>query len=118
MMSRFSCLSVMIAALLVTAPPTQATQVQVHVSLSGLNLDTPQGAHDLIFRIRSAAAEPCGGNDVHDPYWSSRYDACIREAVSNVVKAVNRPLVTQAYVAMYPHDAARQHAQPPVVASN
>ncbi|HEX7236982.1 MAG TPA: UrcA family protein [Gammaproteobacteria bacterium] len=82
------------------------------VHYGDLDLKTRQGADQLYSRINMAAMRVC--QDITEPYvrLTRTYTNCRHEAVSDAVREVNTPLVTQAYeqhAAKYLGETATHH---------
>jgi UrcA family protein len=95
----------MVPAISLASDPLENGSVSVKVNLQGLNLSSPAGAEKLVTRISIAAELACGTEAKHDPLRSDLFDRCHREKVAAAIRAVARPLVTQAYVERFPHEA-------------
>jgi len=67
------------------------------VRYGDLDLKTRQGADELYSRLNMAAMRVC--QDLMEPYvrLTRSYTDCRHEAVSDAVREINTPLVTQAY---------------------
>jgi UrcA family protein len=64
------------------------------VDYSNVDLSTIEGVKDMYGRLHTAAEKVC--NDLDGQYLSLRY-ACVRDAMSNAVQSVNKPLLTWYY---------------------
>jgi UrcA family protein len=64
---------------------------QMRVSFAGLDLDTADGATELLNRIQTAAHTLCDAWDGPD---SESRNQCMTKAVRAAVKQINRPQVT------------------------
>ncbi len=85
---------------------------QTTVRYGDLDLKTRQGADELYSRLNMAAMRVC--QDITEPYvrLTRAYTDCRHEAVSDAVREVNTPLVTQAYerhAAKYLGETATHH---------
>ena len=69
------------------------------VSYSGLDLDSPAGARILYSRLLLAAHAVC--DDSQSVIRPRTPNSCMRKALGDAVTTVNRPLLTQLYVAHY-----------------
>jgi UrcA family protein len=76
------------------------------VNTSGLDLNTIGGAESLLKRLSIAAANACGMEAKFDPLRTDKFDHCYQRTLSNAIRTVNRPLVTQAFAVHYPQAAA------------
>jgi hypothetical protein len=81
------------------------------VNLQGLDLSSPAEAEKLVTRISVAAELACGTEAKHVPLRSDLFDRCYRGKVAAAIRAVGRPLVTQAYVERFPHEATMHDVQ-------
>jgi UrcA family protein len=82
------------------------------VHYGDLDLKTRQGADELYSRINMAAMRVC--QDITEPYvrLTRTYTNCRHEAISDAVREVNTPLVTQVYeqhAAKYLGETATHH---------
>jgi UrcA family protein len=95
--------SIVSAALVLTAThiacaATAAdTPIQVPVNYAGLDLSTPSGAKVMYARLHAAAEQVCEPLDGADLSLGVRRRACIQKAMSNAVREVDKPLLTQIY---------------------
>jgi UrcA family protein len=78
-----------------TQDPEETYRTTVHYG--DLDLKTHQGADALYSRINLAATRVC--EDESEPYvrLTRTYTECRHEAISDAVRVINNPLVTQAY---------------------
>jgi UrcA family protein len=72
---------------------------QRSVGYSDLDTGTSAGAAALYRRIKNAAAEVCGPSVTLDLTMVAAAKACQDKAIRTAVIAVNKPLVTRAYLA-------------------
>jgi UrcA family protein len=91
----------------VAAGSLDAGPVELKVTAAGLDLNTPEGIGTFFGRITAAAEQACGPDDKMDLKRSAAYKHCYSQAIVNVVRTINRPLLTQVYVARYPTEAAQ-----------
>jgi UrcA family protein len=82
--------------------------VSRRVSYAGIDLSTPQGAHTVYVRLKSAARALCTGSDpvYTAPSWV--YSKCIEDALAKVIRNTHRPLMSQAFVSDYGMEVAAQ----------
>lgn len=73
------------------------------VQFADLNLDSPEGAARLLWRIRSAAERVCA-NPAKSLEKKMQEKACIKFAVANAVATVDRPTLSR-YVMVRPSTA-------------
>jgi UrcA family protein len=73
------------------------TPIQVPVNYAGLDLSTTAGAKVMYARLHAAAEQVCEPLDGADLSLSVRHRACIQKAMSNAVREVDKPLLTQIY---------------------
>jgi UrcA family protein len=95
------------------ADPIGSDRVTVKVSTAGLDLSSAVGAQELYKRLTAAAGNACGFEAEFDALRTAKFDHCYRETLAHAVSAVNRPLVTQAYMQHH----GRENASLTVVAS-
>jgi len=81
--------------------------VELKVTAAGLDLNTPEGIGTFFGRITAAAEQACGPDDKLDLKRAALYKRCYNQAIVDVVRTINRPLLTQVYVARYPTEAAQ-----------
>jgi UrcA family protein len=80
----------------------------VKVTSAGLDLSTDSGALGMFKRLTGAAEQACGGAAARfDALHAPHFRLCYKETLSNAIRTLNQPMVTHAYVAQYPQDAAR-----------
>ena len=84
-----------------------AAPVELKVTAAGLDLNTPEGIGTFFGRITAAAEQACGQDDKMDLKRAALYKRCYNQAIVDVVRTINRPLLTQLYVARYPSEAAQ-----------
>jgi UrcA family protein len=96
----------LVPAMALASDPMENGSVSVKVSLTGLDLNSPAGAEKLVRRISIAAEQACGAEAKYDPLRTAMFDHCHRDRVAEAVRAISRPLVTQAYIASFPREAA------------
>ena len=77
------------------------TTVSRQVSAAGIDLNTPEGAHVMYFRLKKAARALCSTSDPVEKAPSWVYRACMQEALAQVVRDAHRPFLTQAFVSDY-----------------
>jgi UrcA family protein len=87
--------------------PAEADHVEAKVSASGLDLNSEAGAGEFLTRLIVAARQACTLDDKKDPEKNARYRHCYDQAIVDVVRTVNRPVLTQLYAARYPNEAER-----------
>jgi UrcA family protein len=94
-----------LASLSLVAPlagrAAEATTVSRRVSAAGIDLDTPEGAHVMYFRLKKGARALCSTSDPVEKAPSWVYRACMEEALAKVVRDAHRPFLTQAFVSDY-----------------
>lgn len=95
-----------LASLSLAAPPASRaaeaiTSVSRQVSAAGIDLNTPEGAHVMYFRLKTAARALCSTSDPVERAPSWVYRACMEEALANAVRDAHRPFLTQAFVSDY-----------------
>jgi UrcA family protein len=99
------CLTTAIAIMVVPAVSQaggeEAPVLQKAVSHAGLDLNTDQGARAFYTRLRAAALSVCYATESAIPGSYSSDNPCVKKAIGDAVRAVNRPQVTQLYVAVY-----------------
>jgi UrcA family protein len=91
----------------VAAGSPDAGVIELKVTAAGLDLNTPEGIGTFFGRITAAAEQACGPDDKMDLKRATLYKHCYNQAIVNVVRTINRPLLTQVYVARYPSEAAQ-----------
>lgn len=64
------------------------------VRFQDLNLESPEGAAVLYRRINAAAHEVCGDPD---RYQELKPNRCVKDAVSQAIAQVDRPMLTSLY---------------------
>ena len=67
------------------------------VHYADLNINSPAGAEVLYQRIRSAAEQVCGNVDSRRLAEAAAAKACVDRAMSESVRAVNAPRLTDTY---------------------
>jgi UrcA family protein len=77
------------------------TAVSRRVSAAGIDLNTPEGAQVIYFRLKRAASALCSASDPVEKAPSWVYRACMQEALAKVVRDAHRPFLTQAFVSDY-----------------
>lgn len=75
--------------------------VAYQVSTQGLDLDKPAGARELYSRIKHAADVVCTHGMRVDLAPPKDPKACYEHALGQAVRMVNRPLLTQLYMATH-----------------
>jgi UrcA family protein len=90
-------IAVLTAALVTGAHATD--DLKMHVNYADLNINTPAGATVLYRRIRNAATAVCGVANERDLAIAARAQACVFQAVSEAVAAVDNPHLTSVYEA-------------------
>jgi len=102
--------SAMLVAVALCAAPVMSQAgsetVAVKVNAAGLDLGSPAGAQKMFARLTVAAEQACGFESEFDAVRTAKFDHCFRDSLSNAVRALNRPLVTQLYVERHPREAA------------
>jgi UrcA family protein len=93
-------------------PPAEET-FRTTVHYGDLNLQTRQGADALYSRLSMAAGRVC--EDAGDIYvrLTHSYQECRHEAVSDAVREINSPLVTQAFEQHAPKELGVAHHTTP-----
>lgn len=72
--------------------------VQLAVPYSDLDLNREAGAKTMMFRIRAAATDACGGQpNIREMRERKIFKGCFRQAVAEAVDQLGAPLVTAAY---------------------
>ena len=72
--------------------------MHIAVPYGDLNLSRSAGAETMMFRIRSAATEACGGlPDIKEMRERKVFKGCFRQAVGQAVDELGAPLVTAAF---------------------
>jgi UrcA family protein len=84
-----------------------ADRVELKVTAAGLDLNTPEGVGTFFGRITAAAEKACGPDDKMDLKRAALYKRCYNQAIVDVIRTINRPILTQLYVARYPSEAAQ-----------
>ena len=86
------------------------------VPYGDLNLNSPLGAHKMLWRIKQAATFVCGGQpDIRELTERTRFRVCVREATDGAVAQLNAPLVTALHTgrpiedARFAQDGAPRH---------
>lgn len=92
-----------VASLTMLSSATQAAESadslpQKVVSFKDLNLSSTEGVSVLFGRIKSAARDVCGHVDQRELASVAAAKACIDQATSRAISAVNRPLLTSLYL--------------------
>lgn len=84
-----------LAAVPLPAPAQDAsTQTEV-VSFADLNLNSPEGAKAMFYRITSTAKRLCGDEpDVGEIVGFSAWRICVKDAINGAVGRLDAPLVT------------------------
>jgi UrcA family protein len=81
------------AAGVATAQPDPEGSVQIKATAADLN--TPDGARKLAFRLRVAAYKVCGGYTPHGRE-AADFDACRQSAIEHAVAGLNAPVLAKA----------------------
>jgi UrcA family protein len=76
-----------------SAQPVPNNTVRIKVAAADLN--TPDGARKLAFRIRVAAYKVCGG-DMRYSREATDFDNCRQSAIGRAVAGLNAPVLTRA----------------------
>jgi UrcA family protein len=99
-----------IAALALSAVATAATRAddRIVVKYGDLNLASEAGVANLLSRIRNAAESVCGQQETRILALRGHYVACVEEAVSRTVAAVDDARLTSFHL---------EHGTPPVLAA-
>jgi UrcA family protein len=87
-----------------TATEEQAPVLQRAVSHRNLDLDTDRGARAFYSRLRTAALSVCYATESVMPGSYSSENPCVKKAIGDAVRSVNRPNLTQLFVAAYRSD--------------
>jgi UrcA family protein len=73
-------------------------RVTLNVPYSDLDLTRPAGAKTMVYRIRHAAADACGGEPYIREMRERRvFKICLRQAVAEAVQELGAPLVASVY---------------------
>jgi UrcA family protein len=107
-MSRLALGALASALILVTPGIVQGAELpkQVEVNLEGIDVTSTPGAGQALRRIHRAAEAVCGMRNGVQPYGERRQArACMDEAVSDAVDALDEPMATARY------RGARNYAQ-------
>ncbi len=73
-------------------------QVTLEVPYGDLDLSRPAGAKTMVYRIRHAAADACGGEPYIREMRERRiFKICLRQAMAEAIDELRAPLVTAAY---------------------
>jgi len=83
---------------LLHADQLASDRVSVKVSSAGLDLSSTPGAQEFYKRLTIAAGNACGVEAEFDALRAAKFDHCYRDTLAHAVSAINRPLVTQAYM--------------------
>jgi UrcA family protein len=83
--------------------------VSVRVSAAGLDLSQPADARTFYTRLLNAARLVCKGGTRVDLVPSDDPIRCAQQALGEAVRAANKPLVTQLYLATHTLQEAAQH---------
>jgi|HubBroStandDraft_1064217.scaffolds.fasta_scaffold212259_2 UrcA family protein len=99
------------ASLTLADPPKGAPPVEksTTVRFADLNLESPEGAHALYSRIRSAAESLCGEQfSLWDGNRSREWQDCYRTTIERAVVQLNRPVLTSVHreAVQGPHPAS------------
>jgi UrcA family protein len=86
---------------------TEPDHVEAKVSAAGLDLNSEAGAGEFLTRLIVAARTACAFDEKQDLQKNVRYRHCYDQAIVDVVRTVNRPVLTQLYAARYPNEAER-----------
>lgn len=87
-----------LAGSVASAAPANFEDNAVVVKTGDLNLDTQSGAKAMLTRLRAAASSICGpAPRVFELQPSIDYKACYDAALSQAVRSVSAPLVSEAY---------------------
>jgi UrcA family protein len=92
-----------------SAEPVSASQTQsVRVQFADLDLDRPADIANLYHRITTAAQRSCGERELPGSHFASpSWEACVRIAVADAVRKVDRPSLS-AYHRQAAPDTARK----------
>lgn len=96
-----TALAIMVVPAVSQAGGAEAPVLQKAVGHAGLDLNTDQGARAFYTRLRAAALSVCYATESAMPGSYSSDNPCVKKAIGDAVRAVNRPQVTQLYVAVY-----------------
>jgi UrcA family protein len=102
-MSAWSVLAAAIIACAFFTGDVAAKDVQVsyQVSVQGLDLNQPAGAHELYRRLKRAAEIVCTHGMRVDLAPTPDPQGCYEKALADAVRSAHKPLVTQAYLATH-----------------
>lgn len=82
-------------------PPTlslSSERVTLDVPYGDLDLSRPAGAKTMVYRIRNAATDACGGLPYIREMRERRiFKVCLRQAMAEAIDQLNAPLVTAMY---------------------
>jgi len=84
------------AALALSAPAlahAEDISTQLHVSTTGVDLNTPSGARTMYAKLQAAAYEACN-SEVSDPLTQNADKACMEAAVNDAANSLQSPAVT------------------------
>jgi UrcA family protein len=84
-------------AQLACAANSADTPLHVPVTYADLDLSTSVGITTLYRRLHAAAEKVCEPLDRAYLSLASRYRACVQKALSNSVRQVDKPMLTQYY---------------------
>jgi len=84
--------------------------VSIPVSARGLNLTRPADAKTFYTRLQNAARLVCtSGNWINPLKPVDIFQDCYEKALGDAVHSINRPLITQIYLATHSPEEAAKH---------
>ena len=102
-----------LAACALLSGPIQAEEpfvtVKASVSIAGLDVGQPAGAHALYVRLRHAAIEVCGSGMRVDLRAVDDFAGCIETAVGEAVRSAHLPQLTLEYLKTHTLQQALNH---------
>ena len=92
------CMAVSAASAAVAEPASVSDQgfvTAVKVQYQDADTRTPDGVRKILARLRSAAEDVCGGDDLL-VRTGARYQACVEETLAKAGAALDAPMLTAA----------------------
>jgi UrcA family protein len=73
-------------------------RITLDVPYGDLDLSRPAGAKTMVYRIRHAAADACGGEPfIREMRERRAFKICLRQSMAEAIDALKAPLVTAMY---------------------
>ena len=99
----------LVIAIAAAAPDvSRAGELEMRISYSDLNINSPEGARHLYSRIERVANYACGTSNTDTDVIMRGPGPCVRAAIGHAVHNINSAMLTKLYVERNGVDLARQ----------